>query len=105
MSADDRSYGQRLKAERERLGFSLEETMFRVRVVLGRPVSTKTIHRLEDGTTSEDAADERLVVALCRVYDVEPKAISEQVAHRADRLMLVLAGGWDDAGEGDATPR
>lgn len=92
MSEDAQTYGERLKSERERLGWSLEEVMFRARVALGKPISAKTIHRLENGTTSEAAADERLVVTLCRVYGVEPREISPAIAERAELLMAVLVG-------------
>lgn len=84
------TYGGRLRAERERCGFSIEEATFRARGKLARPVSARTVGRLENGTTSEEAADEALVVALCQVYDVEPDTISVAITERAGRLRDLL---------------
>jgi transcriptional regulator with XRE-family HTH domain len=84
-------YGSRLRRAREGLGLSIEEVTFRVRGRLAKPVSARTIGRLETGTTSEESADEVLVVALCQAYGIDPRDVSEEIAARAERAALVLA--------------
>lgn len=90
MSED--TYGARLRAERELRGLSIEEATFQARGKLKRPVSARTVGRLETGVTAERAADEALVVALCQIYEVDPYAISVEIADRARDLVLLLSG-------------
>jgi hypothetical protein len=48
-------------------------------------VSSKTIARLENGTTSEDGADASLVMALCQLYGSDPDTVSVPITERALR--------------------
>lgn len=81
----EETYGLRLRAARTPTGLSHEKAATRVHDILGRDVSSKTISRLENGTTSEDGADASLVMALCQVYGVDPDLISVPITERALR--------------------
>lgn len=94
----EQTYGERLRAEREGRGLSIEDATFLARTKLGRSVSARTVGRLENGTTAESAADERLVIALCRVYEVDPYAISIEIADRAHDLVVLLGGNTTSKG-------
>jgi transcriptional regulator with XRE-family HTH domain len=97
-------YAERLRVARKAAGLSVEEATFQVRVLMNRKLSKKTLERLELEPRPEDRADEWLIVALCRVYDVDPWTVSPAIAERADRLALLLRSN-DHRGRGAATRR
>jgi hypothetical protein len=90
------NYGGRLRAARQAAGLSVEEATYRVRVLMDRSVSWRTVERVELVPRPEAKADERLVVALCRVYDVDPYDVSAAIAARADRLSVLLRSNQHD---------
>lgn len=99
------NYGERLRAARRAAGLSIEDATYEVRTLMDRKVTRKTIERYELHPTPDDRADERLVVALCRVYNVDPYTVSVPIADRADRLARLLRGNREDPTGGAITRR
>jgi hypothetical protein len=87
-----------LRAARQAKGLSVEDATYEVRALMGRKVTRKTIERYELHPAPDDRVDVGVVVALCRLYDVDVADVSAVIADRAERLSRLLAGNREPGG-------